>query len=152
MLPVAGVRVLATTASWQTLVEGYGFELVHDPGARLHHAVPVPQQLSQIPVLPVRHPDLRKTILHKQAQNQLRILAIGLLLPYSLGTDLGRVSNPQLHLQLGQQPFEPARVPTSLHTHTHLLPAGCNRAIELLRLFAMREPFFLELSGLVKEL
>jgi len=131
----------------QTLVEGYGLQLIHDPGARLHHAVPVPQQLPQIPVLPTRHPDLRKTIFEQQAQNQLRILAIRLLLPYSLGTDLGRVSNPQLNLQLGQQSFEPARVSTGLHTHTHLLPACSNSAIELLRLFAMREPFFLELSG-----
>jgi hypothetical protein len=31
-------------------------QLVHDPRARLHHAVPVPQQLPQIPVLPARYP------------------------------------------------------------------------------------------------
>ena len=31
---------------------------VHDPGTRLHPAVPVPQQSSQIPILPARHPDL----------------------------------------------------------------------------------------------
>jgi hypothetical protein len=35
-------------------------QLVHDPGPRLHHAMPVPQQLPQIPVLPARHPDLRE--------------------------------------------------------------------------------------------
>jgi hypothetical protein len=39
-------------------------QLVHHPGARLHHPVPVPQQLPQIPVLPTRYPDLRKPILH----------------------------------------------------------------------------------------
>src|SRR4029077_10687489 len=59
----------------------------------------------------------------------------------------GCVSNPQLNLQLGQQSFEPTRLPAGLHTHTHLLPASCNSAIELLCLFAMRQPFFLQLSG-----
>jgi len=77
-------------------------QLVHDPGARLHHAVPVPEQLPQVAVLPARHPDLRKTIFEQQLQNQLRILAIRLLLAYSLRADLRRVSDPQLKLQLGQ--------------------------------------------------
>jgi len=35
----------------------------------------MPQQLPQIPILPIRHPDLRKTIFQHQSQNQLRILA-----------------------------------------------------------------------------
>ena len=34
-----------------------GLQLVHDPGARLHHPVPVPQQLPQIAILPARYPD-----------------------------------------------------------------------------------------------
>jgi hypothetical protein len=42
----------------------------------LHHAVPVPQQLSQIPIFPARYPDLGKAIFQHQPQNQLRILAI----------------------------------------------------------------------------
>ena len=48
--------------SAQTFVQGHGLQLVHDPRARLHHAVPVPQQLPQIPVLPTRHPDLGEAI------------------------------------------------------------------------------------------
>jgi hypothetical protein len=69
-------------------------QLVHDPGARLHHPVPVPQQLPQIAVFPTRYPDPRETIFQQQAQNQLRVLAIRLLFAYSLGSDLRRVSNP----------------------------------------------------------
>jgi hypothetical protein len=56
------------------------------------------------------------------------------------------ISEIARHLLAAMKAFEPARVPTGLHTHTHLLPACSNHAIELLRLFAMREPFFLELS------
>ena len=44
----------------QAFVERHRLQLVHDPRARLHHPVPVPQQLPQIPILPARHPDLRK--------------------------------------------------------------------------------------------
>jgi hypothetical protein len=29
----------------QTFIERYGLQLVHDSRARLHHAVPMPQQL-----------------------------------------------------------------------------------------------------------
>jgi hypothetical protein len=36
--------------------------------------VPVPQKLPQIPILPVRYPDLREAIFQHQPQNQLRIL------------------------------------------------------------------------------
>jgi hypothetical protein len=57
--------------------------LIHDPRARLRHAVPVPQQLPQIAILPARHPDPRKAIFHHQSQNQLGILVIRLLLAYS---------------------------------------------------------------------
>ncbi|MFY9558989.1 MAG: hypothetical protein WAQ52_02025, partial [Terriglobales bacterium] len=69
-------------------------QLVHDPRARLHHPVPVPQQLPQISILPVRHPDLPKAIFEHQLQNQLRILAIRLLLAYSLRADLGGIPDP----------------------------------------------------------
>jgi hypothetical protein len=40
--------------------------------------VPVPQQLSQIAILPSRHSDLRKISFQHESQNQLRILAIRL--------------------------------------------------------------------------
>src|ERR1700693_3164626 len=45
----------------------------------------------------------------------MRVLAIRLLLSYSLRTDLGCVSNPQLKLQLGHESFEPASMPAGLH-------------------------------------
>jgi hypothetical protein len=54
---------------------GQGLQLIHDAGACLHHAVPVPQQLPHIPVLATRHPDLRKVILYHAFQNQLCILS-----------------------------------------------------------------------------
>jgi hypothetical protein len=58
-------------AAWP-FVERHGLQLVHDPRARLHHAVPVRQQLPQITILPARYPDLRKVILQHPSQNQLR--------------------------------------------------------------------------------
>jgi hypothetical protein len=103
----------------------------------LHHAMPVPQQLPQIAILPARHPDLWKAILDHQAQNQLGILAIRLLLAYSLGTDLSGVSDPQLKLQLTEQSFKPARMPAGFHPYTHLHSLGRQIAVELLRLLAV---------------
>jgi hypothetical protein len=132
----------------QPFLESYGLQLIHDPRAGLHHAMPVPEKLPQIAILPARHPDLRKTILEKQTQDQLRILAIRFLLPYALGSDLGRVSDPQLQLQLSQQSFEPAWVPAGFHSNPYLLARSRQTPIELLRLLAMRESLFLKLSGL----
>jgi hypothetical protein len=93
----------------ESFVERHGLQLIHDSRARLHHAVPVPQQLPRIAILPARYPDLRKVILEHSSQNQLRILAIRLLLAHSLGADLRRVPDPQLDLQRRQQPLKPAR-------------------------------------------
>src|SRR5271165_4615979 len=76
----------------------------------------------------------------------MRVLAIRLLLAYSLRTDLGSVSNPQLKLQLGHESFEPACVSAGFHSNPHL--RARQSTIELLRLFAMRQSFFLEFSGL----
>jgi hypothetical protein len=112
-------------------------QLVHDPRARLHHPVPVPQQLPHIAILPARHPDLRKAIFHHQSQNQLRILAIPLLLAYSLRTDLSCVPDPQLELHFRQQPFKPARMPTGFHSHTHLHSLCRQITVELLRFLAV---------------
>jgi hypothetical protein len=64
----------------QSSVERHRSQLVHDSRARLHHAVSVPQQLSQVPIPPVRHPDQGKVIFDHESQNQLRILAIRFLL------------------------------------------------------------------------
>jgi hypothetical protein len=88
--------------SADALVQRHRLQLIHQPCAHLHHPVPVPQQLPEIAILPTGNPDLRKTILQHQSQNQLRILSIRLLLPYSFGSNLGRVSDPQLELQLRQ--------------------------------------------------
>jgi hypothetical protein len=121
----------------QAFVQRHRLQLVHDSRARLHHAVPVPQQLPQIPVLPARHPDLRKIILQHEFQNQLRVLPIRLLLADSSGSDFCRISDPEFNLQLGQQSFEPAPVPTGFHPYTNLLPCGRELAIEPLRFLAM---------------
>jgi hypothetical protein len=61
----------------------------------LHQSMPMPQQLTQIAILCVRHPDPRKAILQHQPQQQLRILPIRLLLAHSFGTNLGCVPDPQ---------------------------------------------------------
>jgi hypothetical protein len=50
----------------QSFVERHRLQLIHDPRARLHHPVPVPQQLPQIPVLPARYPDLREAVFQQQ--------------------------------------------------------------------------------------
>src|SRR2546422_932501 len=99
----------------------------------------MPQQLPQIPILPARDPDLRKAILEQQSQNQLRILAIGLLLAYSLGPDLRCVPDPQLKVQLPQQSFKPARMSTGFHAHAHVSSCCREFTVELLRFLAMLE-------------
>jgi hypothetical protein len=65
------------------------------------------------------------------ANDRLRVLAIRLLLTHSLGADLGRVSYPQLKLQLGHESFEPACMPAGVYPNPHLLARQC--AIESFR-------------------
>src|SRR6266568_1442482 len=77
----------------------------------------------------------------------LRILAIRLLLAFALPSDLGGVANPQLDVQFRQQSLEPARMPTGFHPHAHLHSLDREIAVELLRLFAICQSLFLELSG-----
>jgi hypothetical protein len=60
----------------QSFVQRHRLQLVHNPRARLHHPVPMPQQLPQISILRARYPDSRKAIFQQQSQYQLRILAI----------------------------------------------------------------------------
>ena len=114
-------------------------QLIHDARARLHHAVPVPQQLPQIAVLPACYPDPRKIILQQQVQNVLGILAIGFLFAYPLGADLGGVPDPQLDVQLCQQSFKPACVSTGFHPHAHFHSLGRQVTVKLLRYFRMRQ-------------
>src|SRR5207244_12465003 len=90
---------------------------------------------AEIPVLPAWYPNLRKVILQHESQNQLCILSIGLLFAHSFALDLGRVANPQLKLQLGQQSFEPACMPTSFHSNTHVLSRQCQ--VERFRVLTM---------------
>src|SRR5215469_8219122 len=117
----------------QPFVEGDRLQLIHDAGPRLHHAVPVPQQLPQIPVVPAWYPDPRKTIFHQQAQQQPCIFSICLRLAYPLGFNLRRIADPQLKVQLRQQSFKPACMPTGFHPHTHLHSMCRQLAVKLLR-------------------
>jgi hypothetical protein len=93
-----------------------------------------------------RYPDLRKAVFDQQPQNQLRILAIRLLLAYSFGADPGCISHPQLKLQLGQQPFKPARMPAGFHPHSYLGTSHPEIAIKLLRLLAVQQSLLSQLS------
>src|SRR5712691_7561796 len=63
----------------------------------------------------------------------LRILAIRLLLAFSLPSDLGGVPDPQLKVQFRQQSLEPARMPAGFHPHAHFHSLGRELTVELLR-------------------
>src|SRR6201987_2784788 len=76
------------------------------------------------------------------------VLTIGLLLPYSLGSDLGGIADPQLHLQLGQQSFKPPRLPARFHPQPYLHSSDGKLAIKLLRLLPMLQSSLLELASL----
>jgi hypothetical protein len=65
------------------------------------------------------------------------ILPIGLLLAYSLGSDLGGIPDPQLELQLRQQSLKPPCLPARFHSDTHPHTTRGKIAIKLLRLLAM---------------
>src|SRR5208282_1282261 len=79
-------------------------------------------------------------------RNQLRVLAIRLLLPHSLRADLGRIPNPQLKLQLSQQPFKPASVPTRFHPYSYFEFLRGQISIELFRVLTMLQSPFLQLT------
>jgi hypothetical protein len=68
----------------------------------------MPQQLSQIPILRTRYPDLRKVILPHEPEEESGILAVELLLLHALGFDLRWIADPQLETQFGKQSLEPA--------------------------------------------
>jgi hypothetical protein len=102
----------------------------------------MPQQLSQVPIDRVGYPDPRETVFHHQPQQQLRILTIGLLLPYPLALNFGGVSDPQLKPQFLQQPLKPARVSTGFHPRSHGLILLFQFPVKLLRFVPMPEPSF----------
>jgi len=43
-------------------------QLIHDARAHLHHPVPMPEQLPQIPIFPVRYPDSWKAVFDQESQ------------------------------------------------------------------------------------
>jgi hypothetical protein len=96
---------------------------VYDARAHLHQPVAMPQQLPRIAILRVRYPDPREAIFQQQPQQQLRVLAVGLLLAYSFGADRGCIADPQLILQFVQQTLEPWRSPASLAWRRQRPPA-----------------------------
>jgi len=80
----------------------------------------MPQQLPQVAILRTRHPHSGKAIFPQQLQQRLHLSPVGLLFAHPLGRDLGGIADPRLHLQLRQQPLQPARVPAGLDPHPHL--------------------------------
>src|SRR5664279_834353 len=132
----------------QSFVERHRLQLVHDPRARLHHPMPMPQQLSQIAILPARNPDLRKIIFQHQAQNQLRILAIRLLLTHPFRVDRRGISDPQLKPQLREHSLKPACMPARFHPHTNLHSLCAEITVELLRFLAVPQSPLLQFPGL----
>ena len=123
-------------------------QLIHHPRAHLHQPMPMPQQLPQIAILGVWHPDPRKAILHHQSQQQLRILPIRLLLAYSLGANFGGISDPQLKPQFVQQTLEPARVSAGFHAHSHRKISLLQFPVEGFGLLTMRQPMFAQFPGI----
>jgi hypothetical protein len=73
----------------------------------------------------------------------LGIFSIRLVLAFPFRSDLRRISDPQLNLQLRQQSLKPARMPTGFHAHTDLHPLGRQITVELLRFLTMLQPSFL---------
>ncbi|MGB8064391.1 MAG: hypothetical protein WCF26_21060 [Candidatus Sulfotelmatobacter sp.] len=67
----------------------------------------------------------------------LRILPIRLLLATPLAPYLGRISHPQLEMQLREQSFEPAGVPAGFHAHAHFHSLGRELTIEPLGCLTM---------------
>jgi hypothetical protein len=110
--------------------------------------MPVPQQLSQIAILPARYPDLGKIIFQHQPQYQLRILAIRLLLAHAFRVDCRSIPSPQLELQLGEQSFKPACMPTRLHPEASFHALCTEITVELLRFLAVLQSPLLQLPSL----
>src|SRR5215467_1341495 len=95
--------------------------------------MPVPQQLSQIPILRTRYPDSWKAVFQQQLPQQSGILGVGLRLPDPLGFDLGGIADPQLEIKFSQQSLEPARIPGSLHAYPHADSLRFHISIEVAR-------------------
>src|SRR5712691_3017391 len=114
--------------------------------------MPVPKQLTHIAIFRTRYPDSRKAIFPHQLQQQLRVLAVGLLLLDALGFDLRWIADPHLKTQLCQQSLEPAGIPGRLHPHSHVDSSPLQVSIELLGLpIAVVQSLFAIFAGLLHQ-
>src|SRR5436305_3891833 len=118
----------------QSFVQCQGLQLIHDAGAYLHHAVPVPQQLPQIPVLPAWYPNLRKVILQHESQNQLCILSIGLLFEKLTDVNLAVIISLQHLLHLCVYSEDSWRSTSCSLPHSYLLLPSTSLAVVLILL------------------
>jgi len=109
--------------------------------AHLQQPVAMPQQLPHIAILRIRYPDPREAIFQQQPQQQLRVLAIRLLLPDPLRAHRGCVTDPQFKLQFEQQTLEPAPMPTGFHAYPHWHAALAELVVELLAQFLVVRPY-----------
>src|SRR5947207_6698862 len=123
-------------------------QLVHDARAHLHQPMAMPQQLPQIAILRIWYPDPREAIFQQEPQQQLRVLAIRLLLAYSFRAHRGCVADPQFKLQFVQQTLEPARVPAGFHAYPHGHAALAELVVELLGLFLVSQAGFAEFASI----
>ncbi len=117
-----------------TLARRHRLQLVLHLRPRHHLLVPMHQQLPHVPLFQTRHPDSRKLLrvgVEQQMEQMLRVPPVGLLPAHHLGSDPGRIAQPQLVPELGQQPLKPRIVPASLHPHPRR--AANDRTAPLLR-------------------
>src|SRR5215467_5207423 len=148
-----GLQFLPSTLPPQPLltvkafIQRHRLQLIHDPRPRLYHAVPVPQQLPQITVLPTGYPNPRKIILQQQFENVPCVLAIGLLLASSFRSDHLGIPPPQLYSQPFQQLLKPAPVTAGLYSHPYGLTRRRQGTIELLCPLGMCKMLLFVLSG-----
>src|SRR6516162_3802777 len=120
--------------------------------------MPVPQQLSQIPILRTGYPDFREVIFPHQPEQQSGILAVVLLLLHALGLDLRRIAHPQLEIKFCQQSLKPAGKSGSLHTDPHVdssrvqvpIESFCFTVAVVQLLFTVLTSFFHQKSNLLK--
>ena len=104
-------------------------QFVFYPTTDQHQLVPVQHQLPQVALLPVWHPQARKSAFHHQLANVLCVPLVGLLLAHVTGPDLRRISDPDLVPQILHQFDEPLTVACRLHANQH---RRCQCLIELL--------------------
>lgn len=85
----------------ETDQQSHGLQLIHDPGAHLHPAVAMPQQLPFITISQLGTQILGEVILQNELQNMPRILASALFLAYPLaGSWPGRPSTTRSSVPL----------------------------------------------------